>query len=128
MLSVTGRVGVKYEVLTVKIMPEIMTDIDTFAQQMFPKVCPQCDGSGAIKRGECPKCDGAGQVGNRSDAVRYLLQFSLGQQASPEARAMAAVYGNVAPKLIAEMSGATHRLVDGFRAEILNAIDRSFPG
>lgn len=122
----------KYEMLTVKLMPDAMADIEAYAQAHFPIQCPKCHGKTTItlnkkKRNEeeivCPRCDGTGHAGNRSDAVRYLIQFALGQQASPQAVAVASVYNNFAPRFIGEMTRMTHRIEAEMRDAFVSAID-----
>lgn len=115
----------KYVNLTVKVRPDVAADIEAFARQMFPIPCPKCKGSGVVRTGQCPNCDGAGAVGQKSDAMRYLFQFALGQQATPEARAMAAIYANTAPKLIAGLSAATHRVERELYGLIHEVIEQS---
>lgn len=115
----------KYELVTIKMLPELLSDLDAYAASNFPVECPKCRGNGEIKSGTCTKCHGVGQVANRSDAVRYLLQYGLGSQASPESRAMAAVYGNVAPRMIKSITMLAHGAARDLHQEIVNAIEAS---
>lgn len=114
----------KYHVLSVKMMPDIIADLDAYALEHFPIECPKCHGNGEIKTGVCPNCEGVGHAGNRSDAVRYLLQFAIASDTSPEARAMAAVYANVAPKFISEMTRTTHKLEGEMRDTFVSVIEQ----
>lgn len=119
----------KYAILTVKLMPDVMADLDAFALAHFPVECPKCGSTGQLRSGgTCPSCDGRGMRGNRSDAVRYLLQYALGDQASPEARAMAAIYANVAPKFIGEMTHLTHRMESEMRDMFVENIEAMMGG
>ena len=117
---------VKYEVLTVNVLPEVMADLDAYAAQEFPQECRKCRGEGELGSGaQCPKCRGSGVEGNRSEAVRFLLQYGLGDKASPEARAMMAIYTNVAPRVVQAVNSAAHESVKTLRAVILEAIQEA---
>lgn len=115
------------EVLTVRVTPDVMADIEKFALTRFPIDCPKCGGSGVLNAGSpCPRCHGEGQVGQRADAGRYLLQYALGQQSSPEAKAMAAVYANVAPRIIQELSALSHTIEKELREKVVSVLAERF--
>ena len=119
------RGSMKHELVTFKLTPEIKADLDDYAAAHHPMTCPKCHGTKAIRTGPCPRCAAQGAVGNRSDAIRYLLHFSLGRQASPEARAMAAVYSNTAPRLISAFTVVSHETLKTLHQEIVTAIEAS---
>lgn len=115
----------QHELVTFKLTPEIKADIDDYAAAHHPTPCPKCHGTKVIRTGPCPRCGAQGVVGNRSDAIRYLLHFALGRQASPEARAMAAVYSNTAPRLISAFTVISHTTLKTLHQEIVGAIEAS---
>lgn len=110
--------------VTIRILPETLVDLDDFAQQRFPVECPACKGTGVSRStgNVCHKCRGATVIGQRSEAARYLLHFALGAQATPEARAMAAVYENVAPFLQRNIMGVANKAKEDLREIIMESI------
>lgn len=116
----------KYETLTVKVLPEVMADLDAYAAQEFPIDCRKCGGHGAFDDDSvCTKCNGNGIEGNRSEAVRFLLQYGLGDKATPEARAMMAIYTNVAPRVVQAVNSTAHETVKMLKSVILEAIEEA---
>lgn len=119
----------KMEPMTIRVTPDTLEDIDAFAFQHFPEPCPVCQGGGVSQQtgNPCGRCGGTGQVGKRAEALRFLLQFGLGAHANgdPTLRAMMAVYDNVAPALIVEVTHAAHRIEGDFRELFTSAIDEA---
>lgn len=114
------------EVLTIKIPAEVMVDLDEYAKQEFPRNCPKCAGEGQLESSHvCPTCEGTGTVGNRSEASRFLLHYALGDRASPEARAMMAVYGEVRARLLSVVTKTAHKMVEDFREDMVRAIENT---
>jgi len=114
---------VQTEVFTIRVSADTAADIDSFAAERFPVPCPKCKGSGKLRTGAvCPHCKGTGNVGSRADALRYLLQYSIGEQSSPQARAMAAVYENIAPKLVHAINTLAHSSEAFLREQIMSTL------